>query len=149
MVIWKIAKPTLRKKYIQLLKIVAINNLRIAIRKRMLQDRRKRMLIEANKRVLIEDNENKISVELKAKHNTDLKENDIDGINNTTDLIENTNELDSVYSEQDETLLIFDEMMNDEILDNEIYYICEEPLIELEHIYNSEVKIYIMDQVNK
>ena len=105
--IWKIAKPTLRKKYIHLLKIAAINNQRIAIRKRMLQDRRKRMLIEANNRVLIEDNENKISVELKAKHNTDLKENDIDGINNTTDLIENTNELDSVYSEQDETLLIF------------------------------------------
>ena len=144
MVIWKIAKPTLRKKYIQLLKIVAINNLRIAIRKRMLQDRRKRMLIEANKRVLIEDNENKIPVELKSKHNTDLKENDIDGINNTTDLIENANELDSVYSEQDETSLIIDET-----IDDEIYHIYEEPLVEIENIYNSEEKLYLMEPANK
>ena len=53
--IWKTAKPNLQKKYVQLLKIAAINNQRIAIRKRILQDRRKRMLIEANKCVLKED----------------------------------------------------------------------------------------------
>jgi len=117
--IWKTAKPNSQKIYIQLLKIAAINNQRISLIKRMLQSYRNKMLIEANKRVLIEDT--------------------------TTDLIENSNGIASIYSEQAETSLIIDEMINTD----EIYYICEEPLVELEHIYNSEVKIYLMEQANK